>query len=65
MVGWRPRHWPGSPFSTSAEEAEQNLRALIGKAEGLDTKLLAHLKGLQLGAFLCEIGVHDGPDPVA
>ncbi|MEN9499281.1 MAG: hypothetical protein RIS83_1100, partial [Pseudomonadota bacterium] len=48
--------------SCSAEEAQQHLRALVGHAERLDTKLLTDLKGLQLGTFLGKIGIDEGAD---
>lgn len=39
------------------EQAEDDLRTLVGNTERLHAELLLDLQRLQLGTFLCEIGV--------
>src|SRR5215207_7613046 len=44
---------------TSAEQAQQRLRRLVGDAQGLRSELLADLQRLELGAFLRQVGIHE------
>ena len=46
------------PMVLAAEQRQEDLRTLVGDAERLDAELLLDLQGLQLGAFLGEIGIH-------
>ena len=45
-----------------AEQRENGLRRLIGDRQSLNAQLLANLQGLQLGAFLRQIGVNQVAD---
>src|SRR3546814_9684547 len=53
------------PARRLAEQAEQRVGLLVGDRQRLDGELLAHLQGLQLGAFGGHIGVDQGAKALA
>lgn len=50
------------PFFLTVKERQNDLRRLVGDAQGLDAELLLRLQCCETGAFLGQVGVHEVAD---